>query len=91
MKINVILFPPFRPIGETSTLEIELHERAVLTDLLEALSDKVTGFSKHLPKSREDNVLWGNMVPISDGKVIGYKDTLEDGCTIQLFSAFCGG
>lgn len=91
MKIIVHLYPPFRPIGEASELEIELNEGAVLADLLEVLSNTITGFNKHLPKSRESNILWGNVVPISNGKVIGYKDILEDGCTVKLFSAFCGG
>lgn len=91
MKIIVNLYPPFRPMGESSEMEIELHEGAVLADLLEVLSNTITGFNKHLPKSRENNILWGNVVPISNGNVIGYKDTLEDGCTVKLFSAFCGG
>lgn len=91
MKIIVNLYPPFRPIKESSELEIELHEGAVLADLLEVLSNTITDFNTHLPKSLENNTLWGHVVPISNGKVIGYNDALEDGHTVKLFSAICGG
>lgn len=91
MKIVVELYPPFRPVGEKSTLEIELHEGAKLYDLLETLSQRVIGFHRHLPQNKENYILWGSVVPIQNGRVIGYDDTLEEGTNLKLYSAFCGG
>jgi hypothetical protein len=91
MKVTVKIYPPFKRLGGYAELELQMPEGAVLEDLLKVLALEIDGIGQQIPWSGDNRILWGSLVPVMNGKVIGYRDLLQDGSVIQILGALDGG
>ena len=63
----------------------------MLEDLLQVLVLELDGRGQQIPLSGDNRILWGSLVPIMNGKAIGFRDLLQDGSVIQILGALDGG
>lgn len=93
MVVRVRLFSPFSVVLNEKFLNFEFKElqRIKFEELLQELVRKYPAVKSLLPSTSDHDKVYGNLVPIRNGKVVFLNDEIFDNDTIEFYGSLSGG
>jgi molybdopterin converting factor small subunit len=93
MIVTIILSSPYSDIIEEKEINIKFEEikHVSFKELLEKVREEYPEVKTLLPSCSNEVKVYGNLLPVKNGKVVFLTDKIFDGDIIRFFGSLSGG
>jgi sulfur-carrier protein len=90
MRLEVVVYPPYRAGLGAGTLELDVPDGSTLRDVLRVLAQRSQEFQP-LAGAARDEWLWGQLLVHVRGEMVRLNEALHDGDCLELLPPIAGG